>query len=220
LKYLSISSLKMRYFLCLSLAVAFLLPNSALAQMSALDQFFSGDRVTYSSIGNPKAKGLEVTFEYPTSWGGADGKRPNMLFQVTSEKGRGLEICNLAIREIIIPPGESFTEKDAAEIFNPGELKDFVPQGGVFIDGKQTKLDGQPAAWIKFRQEIQRAGMTLQTMFVLFPVYYDRKLIFFSCGVGDDGDTSLVKVEQRFNLAFPLFRQMANSIIIHSRWKR
>jgi hypothetical protein len=143
-----------------------------------------------------------------------------MLFQVTSEKGRGLEICNLAIREIIIPPGESFTEKDAAEIFNPGELKDFVPQGGVFIDGKQTKLDGQPAAWIKFRQEIQRAGMTLQTMFVLFPVYYDRKLIFFSCGVGDDGDTSLVKVEQRFNLAFPLFRQMANSIIIHSRWKR
>jgi hypothetical protein len=65
----------MRYFLCLSLAVAFLLPNSALAQMSALDQFFSGDRVTYSSIGNPKAKGLEVTFEYPTSWGGADGEK-------------------------------------------------------------------------------------------------------------------------------------------------
>lgn len=210
----------MQCFLYPCLLIVIMQLNDALAQPSTLHQFISGDRVTYNSIGNPKAKGLEVTFEYPTNWGGADGKRPNMLFQVTSEKGRGLEICNLAIREIIVSPGDSFTEKDVNEIFNPGELENFVPQGGVFIDGKQTKIDGQPAAWIKFRQEIQRAGMTLQTMFVLFPVYYDRKLIFFSCGVGDDEDKAMVKVEQRFNSAFPLFRQMANSIIIHSRWKR
>jgi len=80
-------------------------PGAVLAQQSSLQQFLNGERLTYSTAGSPKAKGIQMSFEYPSSWGGADGKRPNTLYQVTSEKGKGLELCNLVIKDLNLPPG-------------------------------------------------------------------------------------------------------------------
>jgi len=63
--------------------------GAVFAQQSSLKRFLNGERLTYSTVGNPKAKGIEMSFDYPSSWGGADGRRPNTLYQVTSEKGKG-----------------------------------------------------------------------------------------------------------------------------------
>jgi hypothetical protein len=198
----------------------FLCSGSTIAQQSDLQRFINGERMTYSTAGNPKAKGVEITFDYPSSWAGADGKRPNTLYQVTSEKGRGLELCNLVIRELNLPPGTKITHQDIEELFDPNGLKDFVPPGNLFISGKRTTLDGQPGAWVQFSQGADRAGISLQMIWLMYQVYYDRRLITFSCSVGDSGDKPRELVQRRFGSALPLFQQIANSIIIQSKWKK
>jgi len=52
-----------------------------------------------------------------------------------------------------------------------------------------------------------------------YQIYYDRRIINFNCSVGDAGDKSRELVQQRFNAALPLFQQIANSIIIQSKWR-
>ena len=201
-------------------AVCYLSSGAAFAQQSTLQRFINGERITYSTEGNPKAKGVEMTFDYPSSWGGAEGKRPNTLYQVTSEKGRGLELCNLIIRELEIPPGTKITSQDIEELFDPKGLIDFVPPGNRFISGDRTTLDGQPGAWVQFSQDADRAGISLQMIWVMYAVYYERRLLIFSCGVGDSGNKPKLLVEQRFRSNYPLFQQLANSIIIQSKWKK
>jgi hypothetical protein len=194
--------------------------GAALAQQSNLQRFIDGEHATYSTSGNPKAKGIEMSFDYPSNWGGKDGKRPNNLFQVTSENGRGLELFNIVIKELNLSPGIKITSQEIEELFDPKGLRDFVPASNHFIDGKRTTLDGQPGAWVKFSGQEDRGGISLQMIWLMYQVYYDRRLIIFSCGVGDSGDKPKELVHRRFTAYLPLFQQIANSIIIQSKWKK
>lgn len=189
---------------------------SAAGQPAAWKEFMSGQRSTYTTLGNPKARGLEVTFDHPRSWDGAEGKRPNTLYQVTSDAGRGLELCNLVIREL----PETLTKQDLAELFDPSELKDLVPSGGHFINGARTTIDGQPAAWVHFSHEMDRAGMKLRLLSIMYPVYFDKKLIIFSCSVGDSASKPPSELQKRYRTNLPLFQQLANTLVIHTKWKR
>ncbi|MBL0041651.1 MAG: hypothetical protein IPP28_11550 [Xanthomonadales bacterium] len=177
----------------------------------------SEKRASYTSVGNPKAVGVEVSFDYPASWGGADGKRPNTLYQVTSEGGRGFELCNLVIKGI--PVGTTVTPQDVDELFDPLGLRDFTPDGGKFISGAKTTIDGQPAAWVNFFHEIDTAGIRIRSIEITYITYFDNKLIFFSCSVGESARKPVEELQVWYKAYFPLFQQMANSIVIHSKWK-
>jgi len=192
---------------------------SSYAQPISLTEFMSGKRSTYASDGNPKAKGVEVSFDYPVSWGGADGRRPNTFYQVTSEGGKGLELCNLVIKDIPLPVGYTVTPQDVAQLFDPHSLKDFSPNDTQFMTGAKTTIDGQPAAWINFVQEMDRAGIQIRMIWITYPIYIDKKLIIFGCSVGDSASKPTEELQRRYKVYFPLFQQMANSIVIHSKWK-
>lgn len=190
------------------------------AQPTSWTEFMGGKRTTYTSGGNPKAKGVDVSFEYPISWGGANGKRPNTLYQVTSEGGKGLELCNLLIKDIPLPANYIITPQDVNELFELSTLRDFTPSGAQFIKGAKTTIDGQPAAWVHFIQEMDRAGIQLRMIWITYPIYIDKKLIIFSCSVGDSARKPVGELQRRYKTYFPLFQQMANSFVIHSKWNR
>ena len=193
---------------------------SAYAQPISWTEFIGGKRDVYTSNGNPKAKGVELSFDYPTSWSGAEGKRPNTLYQVTSEGGRGLELCNLVIKDIPLPMGYTVTPQDIVELFDTQGLRDLAPAGSQFIGAAKTTIDGQPAAWVHFSQDMDRAGIQLRMKWITYPIYIDKKLMVFSCGVGDGANKSTEELQRRYKAYFPLFQQMANSLVIHSKWKR
>lgn len=197
-----------------------LLALNAHGQSSSWAEFSSGKRASYTSASNPKAKGVEVSFEYPASWAGEEGKRPNVVYQVTSERGRGLELCNLVINDLFVPAGRTLTERDFAELFEPAGLKDFVPPGAHFVAGSRTTIDGQSAAWVHYTHVVNGAGLAAKMAWITFPIYYDKKLLALSCAVGRGGTATDAELERRYREHLPLFQQMANSLVIHSKWKR
>ncbi len=205
-----------------STSLVFLLGTLSLqtfAQSSSWSEFMGGQRASYSTKGNPKAKGVEVTFEYPSSWGGADGKRPNMLYQVTSEHGKGLDLCNIGIKDIPLEPGQTVSKADIEELFDPSGLSWFLGGSATLTAGKRTTIDGQPAAQVQFTQEVDRAGSQYRMMGVMYPIYFRNKLIIFTCMSGDSAATSAEQLKSRYRGAFPLYQQLANTLVIHSKWK-
>ncbi len=199
--------------------IGMVLPFCANAQTESWKEFMGGKRAVYNSAGDPKAKGVEVSFDYPKSWSGQAGKRPNTLIQVTSQAGKGLELCNMNIKELPLPAGYAVTQQDLDEFFDPKELKDLLPDGAIFIKGARTTIDGQPAAWIHASMEMDRAGAKIRMLWLMFPVYYDKKLITFGCSVGDSASKPAEDLQRRYRAFAPLFQQLANSIVIHSKWK-
>lgn len=195
------------------------LPIPAYPQQAAWLEFMSGQRATYSSKGSAKAKGLEISFDYPVSWSGADGRRPNTLYQVTSNFGKGLELCNLVIRELPLPAGYTPTRSEVLELFEARALPGLIPAGSTYIGGAPTQLDGQLGAWINFSHDMDRAGIALRMQWLAFHFYYEKRLVNFSCAVGASGKTPTQDVRDRYRTFLPLFQQMANSLIIHSKWK-
>ena len=189
------------------------------AQTKSWQEFLNGGRLTYSTAENPKAKGVEASFDYPKSWNGMNGKRPNIIYQVTSESGNGLELCNLSVRELNLPADYVVTQKEAADFFDAETYKSMVPSSGKFIEGAKTTIDGQPAAWINFESQMNRAGIDIRTLWIMYPVYVDKRLFILNCGVGDSTEKPRADLHRRYLNFLPLFQQMANSIVIHSKWK-
>jgi hypothetical protein len=54
----------------------------------------------------------------------------------------------------------------------------------------------------------------------MYPVYFDKKLIAFSCSISGRATTPMEAFQARYKEYLPLFQQMANSIVIHTKWKR
>lgn len=206
--------MKRRFASVLLLAV-----TAAQAQGDGWTEFISGQRSSYSSAGSAKARGIDVTFDYPLSWDGVDAKRPNTLYQVTSERGKGFEFCNLAVKHIDAGPGVPITRSEIDEAFAPSGLKALVPSGSTFLNGKRTTIDGQPGAQIQFEQEADRAGIQMRIKGVMYPFIFSNALIALTCMVGDAAETPRSRIDERYKTWFPLFQQMANSVVINSKWK-
>lgn len=157
-----------------------------------------------------------MSFEYPTSWAGAEGKRPNTLYQIASENGLGLEICSLSIKEIPIPPGYNPSSAEIQEIFEQPALRDLMPKGATYLDGSPTKIEGLPAAWVIYRYDMERAGIRNTMQIITYATYFDKKFIQFVCMVGTTPTSPQAELARYFESFYPLFQQMANTIVIHN----
>lgn len=182
--------------------------------------FVNGKRLSYSTAGNEKAKGVDVTFEYPASWRAEDGKRANTLVQVTSKGGKGLELCNLVINRIELPPNYKLTDQDIDELFDPSEAREFAPRGAKVLGASRTTIDGQPAAQLQFITARENAGQRMSMMAITYQAYFDGRFISFACMVGEREGTSEDTLQRHYNAFLPTFRLMANSLVIQSKWKR
>lgn len=207
----------MRLFLLVVLLIPF---SSALgASPPEVASFLAGDRLTYNTGNDPKAKGLEVSFAYPSSWKGLPGKRPNVLYQVTSEQGKGLQLCNLLVTYIRDQDGSYVEPNEAPARFTAENVEWFKVPGTEFLAGEPTTIDSLPAFWTLNRQEVDRAGIKLRVYSVIFSAYYERRIIAFTCMVTADGQSDWESLQGQMRGFVPLFQQMAGSIIVHTRWK-
>jgi hypothetical protein len=201
-------------------ALSLLASQQLLAQPLEWAEFMHGKRQTYNSRAEPKAGGIEVSFDFPTTWRSTAAKRPHTLAQVTSRDGRGLELCNLLLRVLPVPASYEPEKREIEDMFDADFLRGLAPPQAAYISGRRVRIDGQPGGAVRYAMQADQAGIAVASQWVSYVFYYDKRLLFFSCSVGDEGTVATSKLLARFDLYAPLFQQMASSIVIHSRWKK
>lgn len=204
-------------FLILAWVAITALPQSGFSQISSLQAFLNGQKTKYSTEGHPKAKGLNISIEYPSHWKKSEGERPNIVQKFTSDASDGLlRMCTIGIKD---QPSSMKLFSEA--MFTQETLKEMVAfdKGATFIKGEQTKYDGQPGAWVVYMTRSERAGLRAEIYVLQHMFLYSGKLIVLDCSVGGLAG-STPAVEQEFTRYLPLFQLIGNSIVIQDKWKK
>ncbi|MCJ7776843.1 MAG: hypothetical protein MUP16_00785 [Sedimentisphaerales bacterium] len=201
------------------LAIA-VLQQFGFSQTSEIQAFLGGQKTKYSTEGHPKAKGINISIEYPTNWQRSEGERPNIVQVFTAGASGGfVPSCLILIKE---QPSflKLFSSEDISEaMFTQETLKEMIPEGATFIKGEQTKYDGQPGAWMVYMTHSERAGLRAEIYILQHMFLYSGKLIVLDCSVGGLAGSGAT-VENEFARYLPLFQLLGNSIVIHDKWAK
>ncbi len=181
-------------------------------------EFLDGKRAKYSTAGNPKAKGLNITMEYPLSWRAKPGERPNIPQTFVSEGGKGLEMATLLIREL--PSGAPPSDSEVAELFTPQALRELMPKTATVLETKSLRVDGLPGGWVRYEMQMNRVGVEMVMIGERYLTYFERRLIDVQFQVGGLASDDRARLEARYREFTPLFRLMANSLIVHDRYPK
>jgi len=93
-----------------------------------------------------------------------------------------------------------------------------VPEGGKFISAKPIVLDNHKGAMIIYDYTGQRLDITITTRTLIFLIIYERKIIQILCSISAlAGEES--ELQERFNRFEPLFKMIANSLVIQEQYK-
>lgn len=198
-------------------------------------EFLHGFKNIYRTKGHPKAKGLDLQFEYPRSWSKREGKRPNVIQFFSGNNGRGPAQAVIIVRDLVKEAQAELTRQEiqalktlggskelALEIFSDNSLIEMVNGMGMTnvknINTKRVVIDSWPGAVIEFTGDLQRLDLTIMMYSRIYIAIYKNYMIYLHCQVtklpNEEEDELKTNISQ-FN---PLFRLMANSLIIQSQY--
>lgn len=193
---------------------------SCFGQTDPVEEFVRGAKFKFNSKEHPKAKGIELSIEYPQSWRALEGERPNIVQKFVSESGRGLEMAIITIKALPLPPGVTPSTQDLDEIFSPDSLREMLPSGTNLIESKKTKIDNQTAGYYVYLLPMERANLKLLMSVQSYVFYYDGNLVFIAFQVGDiDSEKAAYTLRVKAQRFAALFQLMANSVIIHNQYQ-
>ena len=203
-----------RRFVFIAATVPFFLASSLFAQ-----DIFEYGRQTARTNGHPKAKGLDLKIDFPKSWLIEEGKRPNVVFKATSQEGKGLESCNVVIRDLEIDAGRKGyrpSQSELAYTLSANGLKEEAEASGMqFIKGAPSVLEGSPAGWFIAKQQ-GRAGIDVFIYLFVFQTFYDKWRIIITCGAGAASDAEAWNYYRKNDIGF---RLITNSVVLVSKWR-
>lgn len=182
-------------------------------------ELLKGPKKSFSSKGHSKARGIDISFEYPASWLAEEGDRPHIVQKILGKEDGPISItCMVYIDDI--PSELSFHLTDeTADIFIDGVQEGSVPAGATILDKGKTFIDGEKSGWLKYYDEKERAGQKLSMYSLQYIFFFTGKMISMSCTVGGAVEDKLI-LEDAFNSYLPVFQSIANSVVIRNKWNK
>jgi len=213
----------MKRILCLILIIA-ISSTELFAQSSIQDDFKSfmeGSKLKFSTVGHPKAQGLNIRIDLPNSWIKKEGERPHIVQKFSSSGGGG--IAKVAILNITPIPSylKGFSDKEIAEnIFNPKIIEDQLPGNSKLLIVKPTKYDGEPGIFFYYVTQMSRAGSDFASLMVTHRFLYQHATVDFTIAYSILLASTQKQLSQQQGESFlGLAIQMGNSIVLPDKYK-
>ncbi len=195
------------------------LPGDASKRELALE-LLQEEAEPFSIAGHPKAKGLEAAVSFPKSWQRKEAARPNIVQTFHAPSGNDLLVSGMIL--VYDAPGVT---RELIEMLNPDdlpdekELQDFLPRGATLRRGGTTSIDGTPAFWVEYFSKTERVGLELYVRSLSFFILCDEKALMLTFSVGASAK-SQEDADAVFEVSLPLFRRIAASTVLVSKWKQ
>lgn len=199
------------------------------------NEFARGFKKIYRTKGHRKAKGLDLQIEYAKSWSRREGNRPNVIQFFSSNNGRGPAYALLMTRDLTKEAQGELTREDikalntlggskelASEMFSENSLRERVNGMGMTnirnINTKRIVIDGWPGAMLEFTGDQQRLDLTMTMYIRMYIAIYKNYMFNLQCQIGKIPDETEDALKEKISLIAPLFRLMANSLVIQSQY--
>lgn len=206
----------LRLIIAFVAVVLILSPSRAAADPdSAFQEFLAGHRTTFSSEGHPKAKGANFTIAYPSSWWAAESERPNTLHTFLDQSEGSSAGFVIVTAALPVPDGASISNDELRDVFSPLALQGMLPSNAAFVHAEPTSIEGEPAGILEYTMAFHDAGRLLRVWSICFLTNGTLVQVQF-CVDGPAG--SETELAGQMATHKPLFRLIANSIVLPEKW--
>jgi hypothetical protein len=179
-----------------------------------VEEYTKGFRQKYQTDGSGKSRGIVLHMQLPRSWEGMEGNRPHIVRKWKSEAGTGMGLIMLQVRKT---QGVHITRADVAEMMQPGEVADLVPDGGVLKDYGMVSMENLPGYFTDFSILQERAGMAIFQKLRQYTFFYADRMVSIQCSaVGLERQHEAV--DKSFESVKPLCIQVFNSVVIPDKY--
>lgn len=181
-------------------------------------EIIDGWRQTFRTKGHAKAKGVDISVSFPSSWSKREGNRPNIVQVFRSGSGHGPIMCNLMVKTLPLPSGYKATQEELKELFQPNELRKMISDGAKILESKEISLEGSPAGMIVFDQTHKRLDFEFTIRMTQFITIHDSTMVFLQFMLTQEpgSDESLDEMQKQF---MPTFNIIANTYVWNDRYK-
>lgn len=177
-------------------------------------EYVDGFRQRYRTDGTGKSQGIKVALQVPRSWLAKDGERPHIVKKWLSEGGTGKYVLHLDFRGA---EGYEPSRQEIERSVKNGELRDFVPEGGVFHNGGSFSVEGRPGYWIDMSINLERIGYRMYERAYMYQFFFRGKAIGIMCTSIDTEENSKI-ADAAAALNKPLCLQVINSIVLEQKY--
>lgn len=178
-------------------------------------EYVKGFRQKYKTDGYGKSNGVVLHMQLPRSWQGLEGNRPHIVRKWKSEAGTGMELIMLQVRET---DGVRVTRSDVAEMMQPGEIEDLVPEGGLLRDYGMVTIENLPGYFMDIELLMERAGIAIYQKMRQYSFFYHDRMVAVQCSAGAPESEHEV-VGARFERMKPLCAQIFNSVVLPGEYE-
>jgi hypothetical protein len=169
----------------------------------------------FSSVGHPKAAGMDIRMRTPFSWRHDEGDRPHIVSKWTSQNGTGDMVITLLVRDL---PGR-LTYEDVRVVEQLADWDWLVADGFEFLAGSAIELDRQPGLQVDSMGErrILDASLTQRTrVYTLFP---PNRIVQLGCTLGSESGADEAIYGRRFEAMKELCRQVALTVVFPDTYR-
>ncbi|MDD3118939.1 MAG: hypothetical protein PHQ27_07165 [Victivallales bacterium] len=175
-------------------------------------------RQTYSTAGNPNAKGLDVSIEIPETWKREGSSKTDIVQNFMAWDRSGVLISSLIMVEKTPGMTREVVDGLTADAFKTAD--DF---GGLlydkekFVRGGLTVIGGEKTIWFESVVSAEHANIHMTVRLLRYLILYDGKTIIinFSVSGAAGGCTDAV-----FQAYIPLFQKIIATTVIRPKWKK
>lgn len=175
-----------------------------------VEEYTKGFRQKYQTDGSGKSRGVVLDMQLPRSWQGKEGNRPHIVRKWQSDAGTGSELVMLMVRDT---QGVHISRADVAELMQPGEVDEMVPEGGVLEDHGMVTVEEQPGYFMDFGLVMERSGVVVYQKMRQYAFFYRDKMVAVQCS-SVRPESQYKEVEEDFEWVKPLCTQVFNSVVI------
>jgi hypothetical protein len=166
--------------------------------------------VRFSSAGDSRSNGLDVSFKIPFSWEETQGNTPNTVSFWTSEAGTGINYVSVLIKNT----SDKRTKKDIERAISRRDYTGLLPNGAILRNIELIQSNSRHGWYVEFETTRQRAEFATFGVHRIISVLQDGKAIEVGCSTGGLGSEKEKVMKEAVRIQ-SLCRLLLNSLTIN-----
>ena len=170
---------------------------------------------TYSLTNHPKARKLDASVDYPSTWVASEGQHEHIV-QMFYDNTQPLlkRHCGVAV-------GFAFSNLSPQQIkeiidSNSFNFEDYVPKNSTLLHAQKVSYKDHPGFLIEYTTKLYKQGVPFTSKTVAHNIFYRDNLIQLLCsvtGLSIDED----EIYKMFSSSKTIFDNFGNSLVINEK---
>lgn len=106
----------------------------------------AGWRQNFTTLTHPKSEGAAITIALPLSWSKRESTHDGVVQVFRNGAGNGPILCTIYCTKVLDDSEDDYTVEEMKELFSESFIKETIPEGATFIEGRSMIIAGKTGA--------------------------------------------------------------------------